>query len=139
MSLEIKGNLEQKSDTVQVSDKFKKREFVLAIHEEINGNLYTNYAKFQLSQNKCDLIDRCQLGELLKVSFNVKGNSWERDGKVNYITNLDVWRVDSLGVAQQPQQQPQQQPAQQYQPPAPPPQLQYGNYPSPEILDDLPF
>src|ERR1700722_15900464 len=99
MSLEVTGKLLVKYDTQQVSEKFKKREFVLELAEEINGNIYTNFAKMQLVQNKCDIIDRFKEGDLVKVSFNIKGNKWERDGKVNYITNLDAWRVESTTAA----------------------------------------
>ena len=95
MSLEVTGKLYVKYDTQQVSEKFKKREFVLELAEEINGNIYTNYAKMQLVQNKTDILDRFKEGDLVKVSFNIKGNKWERDGKVNYITNLDAWRIES--------------------------------------------
>jgi hypothetical protein len=99
MSLEVTGKLLVKYDSQQVSDRFKKREFVLELAEEINGNVYTNYAKMQLVQNKCDIIDRFNEGDMVKVSFNIKGNRWERDGKVNFITNLDAWRVESAGAA----------------------------------------
>ena len=95
MSLEVTGKLLVKYETQQVSEKFKKREFVLELAEEINGNTYTNFAKMQLVQNKCEIIDRFKEGDMVKVSFNIKGNRWERDGKVNYITNLDAWRVES--------------------------------------------
>lgn len=95
MSFEVTGKLLMKYDAQQVSEKFKKREFVLELAEEINGNIYTNYAKMQLVQNKCEIIDRFKEGEMVKVSFNIKGNRWERDGKVNFITNLDAWRIES--------------------------------------------
>lgn len=94
MNLEVTGKLLTKYDTQQVSEKFKKREFVLELADDINGNTYTNYAKMQLVQAKCDIIDRFNEGDLVKVSFNIKGNRWERDGKVNYITNLDAWRIE---------------------------------------------
>lgn len=142
MSLEITGKLLVKQDTQQVSERFKKREFVLELSDEINGNVYTNYAKMQLVQNKCDILDRFNEGDNVKVSFNIKGNKWERDGKVNYITNLDAWRVEAAGqdAGMQPSagneySQVQQQPS--------------GNNdgggasgfynPSPENVDDLPF
>src|SRR5690606_379166 len=83
-------------ETQQVKENFKKREFVLELSDDINGNIYTNYAKMQLVNAKCDIIDRFKEGEMVKVSFNVKGNRWERDGKVNYITNLDAWRIESV-------------------------------------------
>lgn len=95
MSLEVTGKLLVKFDTQQVSEKFKKREFVIELAEEINGNTYTNFAKMQLVQNKCEILDRFREGDQIKVSFNIKGNKWERDGKVNYITNLDAWRIES--------------------------------------------
>lgn len=102
-SLEITGKLIVKYDTQQVSEKFKKREFVIELQEEINGNMYTNFAKFQLVQNKCDVLDRFNVDATVKVSFNIKGNKWERDGKVSYMTNLDAWRIEAAS-GQQPSQ-----------------------------------
>lgn len=100
MSLEVTGKLAVKYDTQNVNDRFKKREFVLELSEEINGNVYTNFAKMQLVQNKCDILDRFNEGDAVKVSFNIKGNKWERDGKVSYITNLDAWRIESANSGQ---------------------------------------
>ena len=94
MSNEAQGKLILKEATNVVNDKFKKREFVIQIDEQINGNTYTNYGKFQLTQNKCEILDKFNVGDNIKVSFNIKGNRWEKDGKVNYITNLDAWRIE---------------------------------------------
>lgn len=82
----------------QVNDRFAKREFVLELTEEINGNTYTNYAKMQTVQAKCDLLDRFSEGEDVTVNFNVKGNRWEKDGVPQFITNLDVWRIQSAAT-----------------------------------------
>jgi DNA segregation ATPase FtsK/SpoIIIE-like protein len=147
MSLEVTGKICAVYPAVQVSEKFKKREFVIEIAETISGNVYTNFGKFQLVQTKCDIVDRFRTGDMVKVSFNVKGTSYEdkNNGQTKYITNLDAWRVEA---ANQPAQQQQQQyapppayggapqqyassspAAPQYQPP------QYNN----EVIDDLPF
>jgi hypothetical protein len=99
MNLEITGKLLVKYDTIQVSEKFKKREFVLELADDINGNTYTNYAKMQLVQAKCDIIDRFNIGDQVKVSFNIKGTKWEKEGKENYFSNLDAWRVEAAGAA----------------------------------------
>lgn len=141
MSFELTGKLIAKFDTTVVSDKFKKREFALETTEEINGNIYTNYAKMQLVQNKCDIIDRFNINDMVKVSFNVKGNKWEKDGKVNYITNLDAWKVEAANAAPtngytggtQQQAQANTNTAGAYNP-AP---ASYS--PSPDATDDLPF
>jgi hypothetical protein len=138
MSLEVTGKLLVKYETQQVSEKFKKREFVLELAEEINGNTYTNFAKMQLVQNKCEIIDRFKEGDVVKVSFNIKGNKWERDGKVNYITNLDAWRVESATAA--PANNNNQGAAPAYNNAGANNFSGTSNYnPSPETVDDLPF
>lgn len=137
MSFEITGKLIQVSPTQQVSERFKKREFVLEIAEEINGNVYTNYAKMQLVQNKCEIIDNYKMGDAVKVSFNIKGNKWERDGNVNYITNLDAWRVEAAAQGSSASA-PAASPA--YTNMSAPAANTGGQYnPSPESVDDLPF
>lgn len=94
MALELIGKLIEKHPVQQVTERFKKREFVLDISEEVNGNTYANYAKMQVVQNRCELLDNYNEGDILKVTFNVRGNRWERDGKVNYINSLDAWRIE---------------------------------------------
>lgn len=94
--LKVTGKLLVKYDKQQVSERFAKREFVVELAEEINGNTYTNFGKFQLVQNKCEILDKFNEGDNIAVSFNIKGNKWERDGKVNYITSLDAWRIEAV-------------------------------------------
>lgn len=127
MTYELTGTMYQISNTQHVSDKFRKREFVIEIVEEINGSKYTNYVKFQTAQAKCDSLDIFRVGETVKVSFNIKGNKWERDGKLNFITNLDAWKVEK------------QTQTSHVQPYAQEPNNQGGCTPSLESADDLPF
>ena len=95
MSFEITGKLIHKYETQQVNDRFRKREFVLELEDNVNGNVYTNYAKMQLVQQKCELLDRYNEGDIVKVNFNIKGNKWERDGETRFITSLDAWRLEA--------------------------------------------
>jgi len=108
MSLELSGKLIAKYEPQEFGEKkFKTREFVIELAEEVNGNVYSNYAKMQLVQAKCDIIDRYNIGDAVKVSFNVRGRSYtdKKDGSTKYITNLDAWRVEpangATGGAQQ--------------------------------------
>ena len=96
MSYELTGKLVAKYDTVQRTETFKTREFAVEKTEEINGRTITNYVKFQSVQDKTTLIDRVNIGDEVKVYFNIKGSKWEKDGKVNYITNLDAWRIEQI-------------------------------------------
>ena len=96
MSYELTGKLVAKFDTVQRTETFKVREFAVEKTEDINGRTITNYAKFQCVQDKTTIIDRVNIGDEIKVYFNIKGSKWEKDGKINYITNLDAWRIEQI-------------------------------------------
>jgi hypothetical protein len=47
-------------------------------------------------KDKKTIIERVNIGDEIKVYFNIKGSKWEKDGKVNYITNLDAWRIEQI-------------------------------------------
>ena len=94
MAFEITGKVIDVLPVNQVSDKFRKREFVVEKKETGGAAVFVDYIKFQLVQDKCDLINESFLGEEIKIWFNLKGNKWERDGKINYFTNLDAWKIE---------------------------------------------
>lgn len=96
MSFEITGKLIVKYNTMQRSETFKTREFVIEKSDDINGRVINNYIKFQAVQDRTAIVDRFNEGETVKVYFNIKGTRWEKDGRVNYITNLDAWRMESV-------------------------------------------
>jgi Domain of unknown function (DUF3127) len=96
MSYELTGKLVAKYDTVQRTETFKTREFAVEKTDEINGRTITNYVKFQCVQDKTAIVDKVNIGDDIKVYFNIKGSKWEKDGKVNYITNLDAWRIEQM-------------------------------------------
>jgi len=100
MSYELSGKLIARYDTVQRSETFKTREFVIEKSDDINGRIITNYVKFQCVQDKTAMPDRFNIGDEVKVSFNIKGTKWSKDGKENYITNLDAWRMESIKLGQ---------------------------------------
>jgi hypothetical protein len=100
MSFEITGKLVAKFDTVQRTETFKTREFVIEKTEDINGRVITNYIKMQSVQDRTALPDRFNIGDEVKVSFNIKGSKWAKDGREGYITNLDAWKMESIKLAQ---------------------------------------
>lgn len=105
MALELTGKIVEIYPTMQISERFKKREIVLDITEEVNGQSFPNFAKLQVSQNKCEVLDGYKVGEVVKIQFNVRGSKVDKDGKANYYTNLDAWRIERVNAAQQPQAQ----------------------------------
>lgn len=96
MSYELTGKLVAKYEEVQRTATFKTREFAVEKTDDIGGRTVTNYVKFQAVQDKTAIIDRVNIGDEIKVFFNIKGSKWEKDGKTNYITNLDAWRIEQV-------------------------------------------
>lgn len=97
MSYELTGTLKEIFPTEQKSDRFSKREFVVETSESNGDRTFTDYIKFQTINDKCAMLDSFNTGDTVKVSFNIKGNRWEKnDGSVSYFTNLDAWRVESV-------------------------------------------
>lgn len=96
MAFDIEGKLYKKFDTNQVTDSFKKREFVL----EIEDGAYTQLIKFQLTQNNCDKLDPYNENDQLKVTFSLRGREYTKEGRTSYFTNLDAWRLDKAGSTQ---------------------------------------
>ena len=99
MKYEATGRIVAIYATVQRSEKFRSREFVLEITEQGRERTFTNYAKFQLVQDRTALLDAYREGDTVKVHFNIRGNRWERNGQVNYITNLDAWKLESADAS----------------------------------------
>ena len=94
MNFELTGKIIEILDLVQVSERFKKQEFVIERTENTGNFDFTDYIKFQLTQDRTGLIQGKSVGDEVKVSFNIRGNKWEKQGKVNYFTNLDAWRIE---------------------------------------------
>jgi len=126
MGFDLTGKLVAKFETIQRSATFKTREFVVETNEDINGRTITNFVKFQSVQDRTTIIDRFNIGDTVKVHFNLKGSRWEKNGQVNYITNLDAWRIEQISMGSGGSIET---------PPAfsPDPESQHG------VADDLPF
>ena len=93
MDFQITGKIAEVYQINRVSDRFRKREFVIEHKDSGSGQAYIDFIKFQLAQDKCDIIDESWLREDVTVTFNIRGNKWEKNGMVNYITNLNALTV----------------------------------------------
>ena len=106
MSYELTGKLIEKFDVQQVSDSFKKREFVVEKEENVAGNVYTEVIKFQCVQDKVSMLDNVNVNDIVTVSFNIRGRKWDKPGgDTIYFTNLDAWRMEiaaTTATAEQP-------------------------------------
>ncbi len=86
MSFEVTGKLHKKYDTENKTETFRAREFVV----EIAQGQYPQFVKFQLIQDRCEILDPFEEGQEIKVFFDLRGREW--NGK--YFTNLQAWRIE---------------------------------------------
>lgn len=93
MAYEAVGTLYKVFPEQQVSERFRKREFVLSIQD----GMYVQLVKFTLKQDRCSLIDGYSPGAELKVTFTISGRQWDRgDGEPLYFVSLDVWKIEPM-------------------------------------------
>ena len=117
MSYEITGTLLNRSETETKGESFQVRTFGIKVSD---GGKYDNYASFQLTQERCKLIEDFAQGDEIKVYFDVRGRQWQQ----KIFTNLQAWRIEKLDSAQPAAPKPQQEPAKE---------------PEPESTEQLPF
>ena len=158
--MEIQGRIKQIFATEAVgANGFQKRDLVITTDGQ-----YPQDIIIQFAQGNCALLDNLQVGQMVKIHFNLQGREWTSpQGEVKYFNTVVGWKIELIkttnvaqqyqqapqGYAQHPQgyqQQPQYAPPQQAQayPPQGHPQYQqgqmfnqYGQAPSQD--DETPF
>ena len=89
--METKGILKRIGIEKQVSEKFKNRNFDI----ETTDGKYKQVIRFELSQDRCDLIDSYKLGQELEVSFNLNGREWQKTPQDDIVVfnTLSAWKI----------------------------------------------
>ena len=120
MSMQANGRIHALFETQQVTERFRKREFVV----ELADNRYPQFVLFQLTGDRCENLDGYQVGEEVRVEFNLRGREWKSPkGDIRYFNSLDVWTLERMGSGVAPGA-----------PPSAP-----GDEPPPPGDDDIPF
>lgn len=92
MSLSQQGVLHKKEEIQNVTASFSKREFVIK-----TGGDYPQLISFQLTQDRCSILDAHQLGDTINVLFDLRGREWTSPkGEVRYFNTLNAWKIDKL-------------------------------------------
>ncbi|MCB0430402.1 MAG: DUF3127 domain-containing protein [Flavobacteriales bacterium] len=88
----LTGTLKVKQETKQIKDSFRKREFVVTE----NSSQYPQHVSFQLTQDKCELLDSIEPGDQVTISFFIRGREWvSREGETKYFNSLDAWKIEA--------------------------------------------
>lgn len=90
-NLSVTGFLKVIGDPQQISDKFRKRDFV--IHDV--SSQYPQFITFQCTQDRCSLLDDAIVGTEVTVFFNLKGREWQSpQGETKYFNTLEAWKIE---------------------------------------------
>ena len=138
--MEIQGRIKTIFATETVGQNgFQKRDLVISTDGQ-----YPQDIIIQFTQSNCALLDNLQVGQMVKIHFNLQGREWTNpQGEVKYFNTVLGWKIEliqttnvakhqyqqaSQGYQQPPQgyaQQPQYAPPQQAQAYPPQGQPQY--------------
>jgi hypothetical protein len=83
------GAIISKLPPKQVSEKFKIQEFILRVGEP--NDKYSQEVKFQLVNDKIDLLDFIQVNDVVEVTFDLRGREYNG---THYVT-LNATKVIS--------------------------------------------
>ena len=101
--MDITGTLKVKNAEQKVSEKFRKREFVITD----NSSQYPQHLLFQLTQDRCNLIESYNVGDEIKVHFNLRGREWTNpQGEVKFFNSLEAWRLEGVSKGNNTQDAP---------------------------------
>lgn len=85
----ITGVIKRIDSTKQISDKFRKRDFVIA-----DGGMYPNIIQFQCVNDHCSLLDNINEFDDVEITFSVKGREWTNaQGVVTVFNALEATNI----------------------------------------------
>lgn len=91
--MEIKGIVKFIGETEQVSDKFKKREFVVTM-----AGQYPQHIQMQCTQDKVVMLDNLPLYTEVNCHINLRGREWTSPkGEVKYFNTIECWKLEVVG------------------------------------------
>lgn len=127
--IKLTGFVYHVGQTQQVSEKFRKREFVIKTNEQ-----FEQFVLIQVVNDRCELLDSLKFNDLIDVMINIRGREWtdKNTGQKKFFNTLEAWQVTfaSLNNQNNFQTQPTPQPAPQ---PATTAFNQFQQTPQPQI------
>ncbi|MEC7263325.1 MAG: DUF3127 domain-containing protein [Bacteroidota bacterium] len=91
--MEVQGRIKMVDETKTYGNNgFRKRELVVTTEEQ-----YPQHILIEFVQDKCDLLNSFSVGQMVKVSINLRGREWVNpQGETKYFNSIQGWRVESL-------------------------------------------
>lgn len=95
MNMQVQGRIHVVFPAEQVTQRFRKREFVLELDA---ASRYPQFVLFQLTGDRCGALDAFAAGDEVRVEFSLRGREWKSPkGETRYFNSLEVWSIDRAG------------------------------------------
>lgn len=91
--MEIQGTIKMIDETKTFGNNgFRKREVVITTEEQ-----YPQHILVEFVQDKTDLLNSYSVGQLVKISINIRGREWTNpQGEVKYFNSIQGWRIENV-------------------------------------------
>ena len=91
--MNISGKIKLINETKEYgSNGFRKRELVVTTQEQYPQNILVEFV-----QERCELLDSYNIGELVKIDINIRGREWtNNDNEVKYFNSIQGWRIEKI-------------------------------------------
>jgi len=91
--MNISGKVKLINETKEYgSNGFRKREIVLTTQEQYPQNILVEFI-----QDRTNLLDSFNVGDLVKIDINLRGREWTNDkGEIKYFNSIQGWRIEKV-------------------------------------------
>lgn len=91
--MEIQGRIKEIFETKEFgANGFRKRQLIVTTEEQ-----YPQHLSIEFLQDRTALLDNFQVGQLVKVSIDLRGREWvSPDGEVKYFNSINGWRIEAV-------------------------------------------
>ncbi len=91
--MEVTGTIKVIGETQTFGAKgFRKRELVITTDEQYPQSILVEFV-----QDKCDLLDKFEVGKNVKIGINLRGREWVNpQGETKYFNSIQGWNINSF-------------------------------------------
>lgn len=91
--MEITGKIKKIEPVKEYgTNGFRKRELILVTEDQ-----YPQFISIEFTQDRCALLDSLEEGQMIKVTFDIRGREWMNpQGEAKYFNSLNGWKVETL-------------------------------------------
>lgn len=99
-TFKIVGRIYKVSETVQITDKFKKRDIIIDHTTSNQKGTFVEYIKMQAVQEKCGDYNSFEKGDMVEIEFRLTGRKMGEKPDEKVYTNVDAVSVRLINKAQ---------------------------------------